>query len=199
MLDLTALNFDYDFKPLLEGVQFSLPAGQLLHLRGANGSGKSTLLKLLAGLIQPISGEIHYNGQNIQKNLNDYQRKLCYIGHKAGVNPLLTVKENCYFDLHWGRRLLTLESLLEGFGLQGLSDEPCHLLSAGQKHRVSLLRIAMTDAKLLLLDEPLVALDAESIKTLLIYLENHLELGGQVVLTSHQNLPLRKTYQEYFL
>lgn len=199
MLDLSALSFDYDGKPLLNEVQFSLPAGQLLHLRGANGAGKTTLLKLLAGLLQPVLGEIYYDGVNINKNLGAYQRKLCYLGHKTGINPLLTVKENCYFDLHWGRRLLTLDYLLEGFGLQALSDQPCHLLSAGQRRRVSLLRIAMTDASLLLLDEPLVALDAQAIQTLVSVLENHIAQGGQVVLTSHQNLPLRKSYQEYLL
>jgi heme exporter protein A len=199
MLDLSALSFDYHDKPLLTEVQFSLAAGQLMHLRGANGAGKTTLLKLLAGLLQPIEGEIRYDGEDINKNLGAYQRKLCYVGHKSGINPLLTVRENCYFDLHWGRRLLTFDYLIEGFGLQDLSDEPCYLLSAGQRRRVGLLRIAMTDASLWLLDEPLIALDADAIETLMTCLENHIEQGGQVILTSHQNLPLRQTCLEYLL
>lgn len=199
MLDIVDLCFDYQDKPLLTKVQFSLADGQLLHLRGANGSGKTTLLKLLLGILQPAKGEIHYDGNDISKNLRAYQRNLCYVGHKTGLNPLLTVQENCSFDMHWDRRFLSFDSLMKTFGLQGLADEPCYLLSAGQRRRVSLLRIVMTDAKLWLLDEPLIALDAEAIKTLMYYLENHIEKGGQVILTSHQHLPLRKSYLEYSL
>jgi heme exporter protein A len=199
MLDVTALSFDYQDKPLLNKVEFSLAAGQLLHLRGANGGGKTTLLKLLAGLLQPHEGEIRYEGAAINKDLAAYQQKLCYVGHKMGLHPLLTIRENCFFDMHWGRRTLAFANLLTSFGLQNLADEPCHTLSAGQKRRASLLRIAMTDAKLWLLDEPLIALDSEAVKLLITYLEKHLARGGQVILTSHQSIPLRQAYQEYFL
>lgn len=199
MLDVLALSFDYQSKPLLNKVQFSLAAGQLLHLRGSNGTGKTTLLKLLAGLLQPKEGEIHYWGKSISKNRISYQQQLCYVGHKPGLNLLLTVRENCFFDMHWGRRSLTFDNFLAGFGLQDLRDVPCFHLSAGQRRRVGLLRIAMTHAKLWLLDEPLVALDAEAILTLMTCLENHLAEGGQVILTSHQKLSLSQTYQEYSL
>lgn len=200
MLDVQALSFDYQDKPLLHKVQFSIAAGQLLHLRGNNGAGKTTLLKLLTGLLQPHKGQIRYNGQPIMTDLASYQQKLCYVGHKVGINPLLTIKENCSFDMHWGRRALSFDHLLRGFGLQNLGDEVVHHLSAGQRRRVGLLRIAMTDAKLWLLDEPLVALDKEAIFTLMTCLESHLSQGGQVILTSHQNLPLNQTnYQEYTL
>ena len=199
MLDVVALSFDYQDKPLLNKVQFSLAAGQLLYLRGANGAGKTTLLKLLAGLLQPNEGEIRYEGKAVSQDLSTYQQKLCYVGHKSGLNPLLTVEENCVFDMHWGRRLLPFTSLLEGYGLQGLAEEPCHLLSAGQQRRVSLLRLVMTDAKLWLLDEPLVALDIGAIETLKTCLETHLDKGGQVILTSHQSLPFSFSYKEYSL
>lgn len=199
MLNVQNLSFDYQDKPLLKKVRFFLASGQLLHLRGANGVGKTTLFKLLAGLLQPHEGEIIYQGQSIYDDLASYQQQLCYVGHKPGLNPLLTVKENCYFDMHWGRRLLNFEQLVAGFGLQGLEDESCFLLSAGQRHRVSLLRIMMTDAKIWLLDEPLIALDAAAIDHLMICLETHLQQGGQIILTSHQQLPFGKPYLEYSL
>lgn len=199
MLDVLDLSFDYQDKPLLNKVQFSLASGQLMHLRGANGAGKTTLLKLLAGLLIPHEGLIRYGGEAIYNNLGTYQRQLCYVGHKAGLNPLLTVRENCYFDMHWGRRPLDFEQLLEGFGLSGLADEPCYHLSAGQRRRVGLLRIAMTDAQLWLLDEPLVALDREAVNTLMTCLANHVEQGGQVILTSHQSLSFHTPHQEFSL
>jgi len=199
MLDVQVLSFDYQDKPVLDKVQFSLAPGQLLHLKGANGAGKTTLFKLLAGLFKPNEGEIFYEGQSIYRDLVSYQRKLCFVGHRTGLNPLLTVKENCYFDMHWGRRNVHLEDLLEHFGLQGLDEEPCYLLSAGQRRRVGLLRLMMTDAKLWLLDEPLIALDTTAIQTLITCLGNHLGKGGQVILTSHQTLPFPQPYQEYSL
>ncbi|MBA2652188.1 MAG: cytochrome c biogenesis heme-transporting ATPase CcmA [Tatlockia sp.] len=199
MLEIIDLSFDYHDKPLLTKVHFSLAEGQLLHLRGANGAGKTTLLKLLSGLLQPGKGEIRYNDNDISKSPSAYQRNLCYVGHKAGINPLLTVRENCKFDMHWNRRFLSFDKLIKAFGLQDLADEPCYLLSAGQRRRVSLLRIAMTDAKLWLLDEPLIALDTEAVKTLMGFLENHIEQGGQIILTSHQSLPLQQSYLEYSL
>ncbi|KTD29414.1 cytochrome c biogenesis heme-transporting ATPase CcmA [Legionella maceachernii] len=199
MLDVQALSFDYQEKPVLNKVQFSLAPGQFLHLRGANGVGKTTLFRLLAGLLKPNEGEIFYEGESIYRNLVTYQRKLCYVGHKTGLNPLLTVKENCYFDMHWGRRNVRLDELLAQFGLPGLEDEPCYLLSAGQRRRVGLLRLMMTDASLWLLDEPLVALDTTAIQTVMTCLEKHLAQGGQVILTSHQALPFHQPYQEYSL
>ena len=199
MLEVIALSFDYHDKPLLNKVQFSLANGKLMHLRGANGSGKTTLLKILAGLLRVEEGEVRYNGKNIYENQNHYQENLCYLGHKLGIHPWLTVQENCVFDMHWGRRAVDFETLLAGFGLQGLAAFPCHQLSAGQRRRVSLLKLAMTNARLWLLDEPLVALDKAAVRTLMLCLEHHVQTGGQVVLTSHQRLPFSQAYEEYSL
>lgn len=200
MLELRALSFDYHDKPLLKNINFSLAVGQLMHLRGNNGSGKTTLMRLIAGLLQPEKGDIYYKGVSIQQDLPSYQQQLCYVGHRAGINPLLTVKENCFLDLHWQRREIGLDELLASFGLEQLADQPCFYLSAGQRRRVGLLRLAMTDARLWLLDEPLTALDNEAITDLMCLLESHLTQGGQVILTSHQTLPLEQVdYQEYFL
>lgn len=200
MLALRSLCFDYPDKSLLSNVDFVLEQGQLLHLRGNNGVGKTTLLKLLAGLLRPDRGDIQYQGQSIYADLPGYRDNLCYVGHKAGISALLTVRENCYFDLHWQRRSVDFEKLLSDFGLGALADEPCYLLSAGQRRRVGLLRIAMTDAQLWLLDEPLVALDQPAIEQLMFCFQTHLQKGGQILLTSHQNLPLPAgSFQEYCL
>ncbi|MFA5960106.1 MAG: heme ABC exporter ATP-binding protein CcmA [Tatlockia sp.] len=200
MVEVRNITFDYQDKPLINKVNFSLPPGQLLHLQGANGKGKTTLLKLLAGLLTPHSGDILFKGQSIYANLASYQHALCYVGHKAGINLLLSVKENCVFDLHWGRRLpLDFSELLEGFGLGGLENTPCYLLSAGLRRRVSLLRIALTNAAVWLLDEPLIALDTAGVATLMHCLKAHLSFGGQIILTSHQALPFNQKYQEYTL
>ncbi|MDP3704401.1 MAG: cytochrome c biogenesis heme-transporting ATPase CcmA [Legionellaceae bacterium] len=208
MLELKNLSFDYPdegfnhrIAPLLHDVCFGLKSGSMLHLRGNNGSGKTTLLKLLAGLVPPLEGTIYYRGQCVAKQLAMYQEQLCYVGHKAGISQALTVLENCRFDLQYARSDSTvLSGLLRRFSLYELKDVPCHVLSAGQRRRVGLLRLMLSNAKLWLLDEPLVALDQDSIEILMVCLNEHVQKGGGVVLTSHQRLPLdMRDYQEYCL
>ena len=200
MLDVKHLNFDYPDKPLLNNVQFTLPAGQLLHLRGHNGAGKTTLLKLLAGLLYPTEGEIHYKGHVITDNRAEYQQSICYVGHKAGVSHVLTVRENCQFELQRGKHSMPFDALIERFALNGLEDMPCGLLSVGQRRRVALLRILMTNASLWLLDEPLVALDQDAVTVLMDCFNDHLNQGGAIILTSHQSLPIQnRACQEYCL
>ncbi|WP_115710569.1 cytochrome c biogenesis heme-transporting ATPase CcmA [Legionella sainthelensi] len=204
MLNVINLDFDYQDQLLLNNVSFRLSTGGLLHLRGANGAGKTTLLKLIAGLYRPQNGEIQFFGQNIDKDRPAYQQQLCFVGHKTGINPSLTLRENCYFDLHaspvLSQRIEEIDELVAIFKLEHYLDFPCGLLSAGQRRQVGLLRLWMSSAKLWLLDEPLVALDEKSIAVIMARIEAHRKQGGAVLLTSHQNLSLnRSDYQEYCL
>lgn len=200
MLDVIDLDFDYQDEPLLNKVSFHLPEGGLLHLRGANGAGKTTLLKLIAGLHQPNKGIIQFLCDNINNNMSSYQKQLCFVGHKTGINPYLTVKENCLFDTHCHQSNLNIHELAAVFNLQNHMNYPCGLLSAGQRRQVSLLRLWMSKALLWLLDEPLVALDDNALSLLMDHIENHRKQGGAILLTSHQQLPTTVTeYQEFFL
>jgi len=200
MLDVIELDFDYQDQPLLHQVSFSVPAGGLLHLKGANGAGKTTLLKLIAGLYHPRQGDIYFAGQSVMNNSQAYQSQLCFIGHKLGLNPGLTLMEHCFFDLHYGSWSPKIHKLAAVFNLQAHLHSPCGLLSAGQKRQVALLRLWMTKAKLWLLDEPLVALDEAASTLLMAKIAAHRTQGGVVLLSSHQSLPLNTPdYQEYFL
>lgn len=200
MLEVINLDFDYHDQPLLNKISFHLPAGGLLHLKGANGAGKTTLLKLIAGLHHPSHGQINYQGQPVHQDLSAYQRQLCFIGHKTGINPYLTIRENCLFDLHCSESNESIETLTTVFKLETHLDQPCGLLSAGQRRQVGLLRLWMSDAKLWLLDEPLVALDDKALEVIMTKIEQHRSQGGAVLLTSHQSLPGNTaSYQEYRL
>ncbi len=197
MLDVINLSFDYSEKLLLQNVQFSLNAGSLLHVRGLNGAGKTTLLKLLAGLLHPTQGEIHYRGLDIMDNMAEYQQAMCYVGHKTGVSHLLTVREHAQFEQ---TNAMSFDALIERFALTGLEDISCGLLSVGQRRRMGLLRILMTDASLWLLDEPLAALDHDAVHILMDCFAEHLDKGGQIIVTSHQPLPLHaRECREYCL
>lgn len=200
MLDVIELDFDYQDQPLLEKVNFHLSAGGLLHVRGSNGVGKTSLLKLIAGLYTPSKGNIQFEGQKIENNLAAYQKKLCFLGHKTGIHPYLTLRENCLFDLHYQGLDKNPAELAAMFQLESYVDTACGLLSAGQKRQVGLLRLWMSEAKLWVLDEPFVALDEASLSLVMDKIESHRRVGGIVLLSSHQPLPLNKDhYQELFL
>ncbi|QBR83870.1 cytochrome c biogenesis heme-transporting ATPase CcmA [Legionella israelensis] len=198
MLEVEGLEFEYCDMPLLKDVSFTVQPGDLLHLRGANGAGKTTLLRLLAGLFYPIKGEIRYRGKSIHPMLEQYQKNICLVGHKSGINPLLTVKENIYFDLKYNPGCQSLNKWLSLMSLEPYAHQLCEQLSAGQKRRVSLLRLFFSTGAIWLLDEPLVALDVQGIDCLVNAIGQHRDRGGIVILTSHQMLPDKiGRYQEY--
>jgi heme exporter protein A len=189
MLKVDALSFDYEDVPLLNQISFTVERGQLLHLRGKNGVGKTTLLKLLAGLLSASAGQIIWDDEFIQHDLAAYQQNLCYIGHKSGLNGLLTLRENYYFGLYEQEKLGCFEHYLQEFDLLRMAEKPCGQLSLGQRRRASLLRLMMTSARLWLLDEPLTSLDKEAATVLMAKISFHLKQQGMVIMTSHQDLP----------
>ncbi|MDF1757958.1 MAG: heme ABC exporter ATP-binding protein CcmA [Legionellaceae bacterium] len=204
-LEVVNLGFEYsDYEldcsnsKLLNNINFSLSSGSSLHIRGKNGSGKTTMLRLLAGILNPSDGQIYYSKQQIYKTLINYQRNICYVGHKIGISSSLTVLENCYFDLNYHNQ--DIDELLSKFSLSEYKTTPCSLLSAGMRRRVGLVRLLMTDAKLWLLDEPIIALDTDTIKLFVEHIHAHLEKGGMLVYSSHQQLNLQtKNQYEYQL
>ncbi|HBI22316.1 MAG TPA: heme ABC transporter ATP-binding protein CcmA [Legionella sp.] len=139
--------------------------------------------------MQPAVGDIRYDGESIAKNRAGYQQALCYVGHKSGVSPLLTVRENVRYSVH-APSTVAFHALIKRFGLTGWEDVPCGLLSQGTRRRVGLLRLLMAASSLWLLDEPLVALDQEAVLMLMDCFREHLDKGGMIILTSHQPVPL---------
>lgn len=185
---------------LLNHISFSVPLGAMLHIRGENGAGKTTLLKIIAGLLTPQVGTVQFNGLSIDNNQWDYQKQICYVGHKLGVNTNLTPKEHYLFDLNLDNTIESWSRTAKQLSLQHVENIPSGFLSAGQLRRVSLLRILSSKAKLWILDEPFVALDEEGVTLVQQCIHHHLQFGGVVLLSSHQSLPFKKdSYLEYWL
>jgi len=163
---------------------FSIPAGGALVLAGANGSGKSTLLRLLAGLVRPVAGRLLWEGADALDDLAEHAVRVAYVGHLDAVKPGLTVTENLRFASR------PVEAALDALALRPLADLPARMLSAGQKRRLALSRLALSDARLWLLDEPTLGLDTASIERFGVLLANHLAGGGMVAAATHVPLPL---------
>lgn len=178
---------------LFAGLNFQVRGGDWLHVRGENGVGKTSLLRLLAGLSIPIEGEIRWCDQSIQTVGAEYRRNLVYFGHRGALKEDLSALENVRFAAAIDGAELPEASAMAAlyrFGLKGREELPVRVLSAGQKRRVMLARLATRTTPLWVLDEPFTALDTKAVELLSALISEHVVGGGMAVLTSHQPMPL---------
>ncbi|CAN5651427.1 heme ABC exporter ATP-binding protein CcmA [soil metagenome] len=173
-------------RPVFEGLSFPLADGELLTLTGRNGSGKTTLLRALARLVTAEAGTVRWQGERVDRDHETWRRQIVWLGHLDGLKGDLTVREN----LDIAARLRDepadrIDAALAGFDLVPLASRAVRTLSAGQRRRVALARVASSHAPLWLLDEPLNALDAPSQAALRTVLARHLAAGGLAIAATH--------------
>jgi heme exporter protein A len=163
------------------GIGFSLGEGQLMQLTGPNGAGKSSLLRLIAGLNEAAAGTLVLAGGDSDLAIGQQAH---YIAHQEAVKTALTVEENLAFwrDFLGGG---SLEAALEAFALSRFASFQAGLLSAGQKRRLALARLALITRRLWLLDEPTVGLDTASLARLVAVMSAHLDRGGMIIAATH--------------
>lgn len=179
---------------LFSGLNFALQGGELLRLRGSNGSGKTSLLRTLCGLLEPAEGEVRWRGENIRAQRDEFNAELLYLGHTNGVKAELTAFENLRISNALSGHSPgddRLYDALAEIGLAGREDLPTQVLSQGQKRRVALARLLLSNAALWVLDEPFTALDVGAVAQLAKLIEAHLQRGGMVVYTTHQEVEMR--------
>jgi thiamine transport system ATP-binding protein len=160
-LSLTDVSVDYDGVPAVVDVDLELPAGQVLAVLGPSGSGKSTLLRAVAGL-EPARGTIAWAGQDLA-GTPTHKRGFALMFQDGQLFSHLTVARNVGYALRLRRAPDTgrrVTELLELVGLSGYGARLPSTLSGGERQRVALARSLAVEPRLLLLDEPLSALDA---------------------------------------
>lgn len=176
-------------RPLFQDVDSQLEAGQWLYVVGPNGAGKTSLLRMVCGLAPIDAGDILWNSTPIHDQREAYRRDLCYLGHLNALQESMTVHENLSFTAALGGHALKKQGandVLARFGLPGRGHQLVRHLSQGQKRRVALCRLALSPARLWVLDEPFVAMDDTGVRMLAELIAAHLAQGGLAVLTSHQ-------------
>lgn len=179
---------------LIRGLAFAVESGELLHVRGPNGTGKTTLLRALCGLFEPQEGEVRWNGGDIRKLREEFFREALYLGHLNGIKLELNALENLSIAAVLDGDHVTEDQVfaaLRRMGLAGYEDLPAKVLSQGQKKRVALARLLLSDARLWVLDEPFTALDTAAVELLRGMIVEHVERGGIAVITTHQEVALR--------
>lgn len=189
MLEAVHLTCRRGERTLFTDLSFTLSPGELLQVAGANGSGKTSLLRILSGLSAAHDGEIRWN--NAPARGTDYHRDLLYIGHHSAVKEDLSALENLLIASAFSDTNLTPEiatEALRNMGLSGREHLPTKVLSQGQKRRVGLARLLVSNAPLWILDEPLTALDVGAVELIQARLAEHVQRRGMIVLTTHQTL-----------
>ncbi len=186
-----------DFKLVYSGftldVQLDLPGRGVSALFGRSGCGKTTCLRAMAGL-ERAQGRLNISGEVWQDDAQNHflpahQRPLGYVFQESSLFPHLSVRRNVEYGMNRvpeSQRRVSLEQAVELLGIATLMDRKPETLSGGERQRVAMARALATSPRLLLLDEPLAALDAQRKSEVLPYLERlHNELDIPVMYVSH--------------
>lgn len=189
---------------LFSGLNMELGSGQVLQVSGDNGSGKTTLLRGLCTFVPLEHGAITWRGETLPRKRDRYFSELTYLGHNEGIKGDLSVLENLRASASLcaspgssnpkttaGAIEPAIELAIEKVGLHAQAELPCRSLSAGQRRRVSLARLLISNTPLWILDEPLTSLDLHGKALVESLLIEHVSSGGLAVYTTHQPLSLQ--------
>lgn len=172
------------------GLDFSAGGGRMLVLRGPNGAGKTSLLRLIAGLAEPAGGSLAFSGAGeADAELGPHVH---FVAHQDAIKLHLSVEENLVF---WAGFLGggDIGTALDAMNLRALRGFQGQRLSAGQKRRLGLARLALAPRPVWLLDEPTVGLDTHSQGLLAALMTAHLEAGNIIIASTHVDLPVPST------
>ncbi|MGE0358189.1 MAG: cytochrome c biogenesis heme-transporting ATPase CcmA [Burkholderiales bacterium] len=176
---------------LFSGIDFAVAGGELLCVRGPNGCGKTTLLRCVTGLTRPDEGAIHWHGESTRTDPERMRAGTAFAGHLPGLKDDLSAEENLEFSLRLRGVPSTPEARREALAAVGLEKRrrlPSRRLSAGQRRRIGLARLALDPAELWVLDEPLTALDDAGQALFVDLLDRHLARGGLALVATHHRL-----------
>ena len=191
ILEISNLSHTYDDEIFtINDFSFSLKDGEIASIIGASGIGKTTLLRIIAGLEEPVEGEVRINEKLVSsKNfiLPPEKRNLGLVVEDRALFPHLNVKKNVMFGINYIEEKESLaREYLELFKVLDLEEKFPHEISAGQQQRVAFARALITNPDILLLDEPFAALDKKlkselHVETKKIFKEK----GLSVILVTH--------------
>jgi ABC-2 type transport system ATP-binding protein len=190
MLEARQLTKLYSGIPAVDRVSFTIRPGEILGYLGPNGAGKSTTVKMLTGLLEPTSGHIFFEGEDVRHDLKSFQRRIGYVPEEPHLYPHLSGRE--YLQLTGRLRgipRVTLERKMdELLRLAGLWDDrhaPLASYSKGMRQKILLLAALLHNPALLILDEPFSGLDVNAAMILRSLLSSLAARGKMILYSSH--------------
>jgi ABC-2 type transport system ATP-binding protein len=191
MLELRKVCKTFNRIEAVDHVSFSARAGEITGYLGPNGSGKSTTMKMLAGLMQPTSGTILFNGQPVAADLNGHKERMGYVpeephlyGHLSGLEYLIMVGQ--LRNLPAKLALDRIDGLLQRFSLRADRHVPISNYSKGMRQKVLLSAALLHNPDLLLLDEPFSGLDVGTGLVLRSLIQELAARGKVILFSSHE-------------
>ena len=194
MVEIKKLHKSFDELTVLDGVSVYVENGQNMVVFGRSGTGKSVLLKCLIRLMEPDSGEIYVDGQDVRsldtKSLNELRKDMGFLFQGAALYDSMSVRENLEFPLIRNYELTQTEmnervnNVLEAVSLEEAIDKMPSELSGGMRKRIGLARSIITNPKLMLYDEPTTGLDpitSKEISSLILELQKKYNMTSIVV------------------
>jgi ABC-2 type transport system ATP-binding protein len=174
----------------LKNVSLTIHEGEILGLLGVNGAGKTTLSSILATLHPLTAGTVLFEGKSIYEDLVEYRKKVGFCPQRPNVSPYLTIRESLmfageFYGLDRKAAAERTEKLMHDFELTRYAQQTLQSLSGGYKQRLMLARTLMHQPRLVILDEPTVALDAAVRKYLWGVILGLKQAGITVILTTH--------------
>lgn len=190
IIELKGITKTFDDQQVLKGIDLNIYENEFLTLLGPSGCGKTTLLRILGGFESADNGEVLFNGKDIAK-VPPYKREINTVFQKYALFPFLNVYDNVAFGLNLKKMDKDVidkkvKNILALVGLEGFEKRDVTRLSGGQQQRVAIARALVNEPKVLLLDEPLGALDAKLRKDMQIELKKiQKEVGITFVFVTH--------------
>jgi len=174
----------------VDGLSFSVAAGEIYGLLGPNGAGKTTALRILAGLLKPDGGHAQVDGIPVGPDPIEIRRRIGFLTGSAGLYGRLSAREllrytASLYGVPANRIEARIAKLSESLGLESLLDRRCEGLSTGQKQRVSIARALVHDPGVLILDEPTTGLDVIASQGLRDAISAERARGKAIVLSTH--------------
>lgn len=174
-------------KQLVQPLDYQLQQGKVLVLCGGNGAGKSTLIRLIAGLIQPTTGQVLLNGLHHKKHKRDFTKQFGYMPDDFLFQPTLTAKETIRFYAKLrGIGKARWEEVLNEVGLIDVLHEKVGTFSKGMKQRLLLAQALLANPAILLLDEPTNGLDPFWIKEFSNLILKAKAKGQTIIFSTHE-------------
>ena len=190
IIELDNLTKSFDGQVILKGIHLDIYENEFVTLLGPSGCGKTTTLRIMAGFEEPESGTVLFDGMNME-GVPPYKRELNTVFQKYALFPHMDVYDNVAFGLHIKKMPDEIidhkvRRMLELVGLKGFEERNISQLSGGQQQRVAIARALVNEPKVLLLDEPLGALDLKLRKTMQIELKKiQQQVGITFVYVTH--------------